>query len=116
LWRCAIDRARFDSLPERWRVKLLRVGGPLFTECWLWRGWNSADGYGKLRVAGRACMAHRAIYERLIAPIPSGFVLDHLCRNRACCNPDHLEPVTPRENVSRGAARLFQKASTEALQ
>ena len=46
--------------------------------------------------------AHRYAYEELVGPIPEGLQLDHLCRNRSCVNPDHLEPVTCRENLRRG--------------
>lgn len=45
---------------------------------------------------------HRVVYELLVGPIPEGLQLDHLCRNRVCGNPDHLEPVTNRENWIRG--------------
>lgn len=96
-------------LPQCWRDKLARADGPLPTPCWIWTGWNSANGYGKVKIKGRAHMAHRAIYECLAAPIPDGHVLDHHCRNRACCNPLHLEPVTIRENTHRGNAVLFKK-------
>lgn len=96
-------------LPQCWRDKLARGDGPLPTPCWMWTGWNSANGYGKVKIEGRAHMAHRAIYERLVGPIPACHVLDHRCRNRACCNPAHLEPVTVRENTHRGNAVLFEK-------
>lgn len=75
--------------------------------CWTKEGWNSGNGYGKISVNGTAQMAHRAMYEALVGPIPEGLVLDHLCRNRACCNPDHLEPVTIQINTHRGDAVLI---------
>lgn len=66
--------------------------------CWEWQGSVSSAGYGYL---GRT-LAHRRSYELFVGSIPDGLVLDHLCRNAACVNPDHLEPVTQRENVRRG--------------
>lgn len=70
--------------------------------CWQWIGAKN-QGYGKLRSRGRTYKAHRVAYEALIGPIPDGMVIDHLCRNRCCVNPAHLEPVTPVENTLRGA-------------
>jgi hypothetical protein len=72
--------------------------------CWVWLGLKSPDGYGRTAVGGRDVHTHRAVYECLVGPIPDGLQLDHLCRNRACCNPAHLEPVTQIENIRRGAA------------
>lgn len=78
-------------------ARYTEVGG-----CWEWSGTMRPDGYGVVWVAGRLVRAHRFFYEHHVGPIPDGLVLDHLCRNRRCVNPSHLEPVTHRENVMRG--------------
>lgn len=72
------------------------------TPCWIWTGVTMKSGYGKVWFNGRNRSTHRVVYELLVGPIPEGLQLDHLCRNRSCCNPQHLEPVTCRENVRRG--------------
>ena len=69
--------------------------------CWEWTAAKST-GAGVFRLNGANVLAHRFAYEQLVGPIPTGLVLDHLCRNRACVRPDHLEPVTIGENVMRG--------------
>ena len=73
--------------------------------CWLWTGYRHPQGYGKFRLDGRPHNAHRVAYELSVGPVQEGLELDHLCRNRACVRPDHLEPVTHRENMQRSAAQ-----------
>lgn len=70
--------------------------------CWIWPNAPDSDGYPIVKVGGRSRRAHRLFYEMLVGPIPDGLQLDHLCRVRNCVNPEHLEPVTCRENVQRG--------------
>lgn len=75
------------------------------TGCWVWQRQKDTNGYGRLRLNGRAggmTAAHRHYFESNVGPIPDGLEIDHLCRNRACVNPSHLEPVTKRENILRG--------------
>lgn len=93
-----------DNTPEGLRALVWRQveTGPE-TKCWPWLGPVGEDGYGRVYVGGgRSRGVHRVAYELKIGPIPEGLVIDHLCRNRACCNPAHLEPVTNRENILRG--------------
>lgn len=78
--------------------------------CWLWTAGRS-DGYGVLRVGGRSVKAHRFAYKLLVGPIPSGLQPDHLCRVRLCVRPDHLEPVTSRENTLRGESFAARRAA-----
>ena len=76
-------------------------------DCWPWTGYVCAGGYGRFAARCRPTVlvqAHRFAYETEIGPIPVGLDLDHLCRNRRCVNPTHLEPVTRRTNVMRGMA------------
>jgi hypothetical protein len=70
--------------------------------CWEWRGRNNSLGYGRVKHNGLMQQAHRVVWLILRKPIPDRLVLDHLCRNTICVNPDHLEPVTQRENTLRG--------------
>lgn len=75
------------------------------TECWEWsKSRFSNSGYARLSVKGVSKCAHRISYEAFVGPIPTGYQVDHLCRVRHCVNPDHLEPVTPRENFLRGTS------------
>lgn len=79
------------------------------TPCWLWQGAIGAGGYGLVQTGRRSpagnrmpSYVHRVMYEDTIGPVPEGKVLDHLCRVRHCCNPEHLESVSERTNIVRG--------------
>lgn len=82
--------------------------------CWLWLI-PGHDGYGRIGLGGRddgVGYAHRVVYEALRAPIPDGLQIDHLCRQRACVRPSHLEPTTHRENTLRGVNFIAVNAKT----
>lgn len=87
--------------------------------CWQWTG-GLSDGYGTVYMNGANRRSHRAAYLILVGPVPDGLDLDHLCRNRACCNPEHLEPVTRSVNSLRGIgpelARQRRRAITHCAQ
>ena len=86
--------------PEESRRIFSRVDilGP--DDCWEWRGPRSVGGYGVTHLRDMTTVqVHRLSYSVMVGAIPSGLVIDHLCRNRACVNPHHLEPVTDRVNV-----------------
>lgn len=70
--------------------------------CWIWLGRSSRNGYGRISVKGTERQVHRILWAIEQGPIPHGLVLDHLCRNRYCVNPNHLEAVTVRTNTLRG--------------
>lgn len=84
-------------------------------DCWDWPGFIQQNGYGSTRgrrADGAPCteMAHRRAYETLVGPIPDGLTIDHLCRNRRCINPGHMEPVGQGDNVLRGDAGSSRNA------
>lgn len=70
--------------------------------CWNWSGCVIKNGYGQITIRNKVQYAHRVAYERAKGEIPKGLCVDHLCRNRSCVNPDHLEVVTSKENTLRG--------------
>ena len=82
--------------------------------CWTWTGALSSNGYGSFVVSMEPLVkksSHAVAYEFLVGQVPSGLVLDHLCRNRRCVNPGHLEPVTQKENTLRGKGPAATNAS-----
>jgi hypothetical protein len=101
--------ASMPTLEDRFWTRVDRNTGG----CWAWLGpKNPTSGYGTVKASGKSTYAHRVAYTLTHGPIPDGLVIDHLCRNPVCVNPDHLEVVTHRENVLRGigpAARNARK-------
>jgi len=84
-------------------------------QCWIWTGVLNEHGYGRFRDdTGRRIMTHRWAWEQANGPVPDGLVCDHLCRVRACANPDHIEPVTSRVNTLRGETIAAANAAKTA--
>jgi hypothetical protein len=71
------------------------------SECWNWMASKNQKGYGQFCVNGKTRLAHRYSYLNYIGSIPEGKVLDHICRNKGCVNPNHLRPLTIVENAQR---------------
>lgn len=124
--RDSIERARHRSASLREHPEEL-VGEeiPRFISkisktdsCWIWQASGNGLGYGIVMIAGRTKLAHRVSYRHHVGPIPDGMEIDHLCRNRGCVNPDHLEPVTHRVNSTRAVpfrpSESFAKHGTRA--
>lgn len=103
----SLDGAPKRSMRDRFESKILREEDG----CWEWTGGHfKGTGYAIFNIPSpadgrwRPATAHRISYELYIGPIPNGLVIDHLCRNRGCVNPEHLEPVAQRINMLRGMA------------
>ncbi|MCP4493336.1 MAG: HNH endonuclease [Gammaproteobacteria bacterium] len=90
----------FETVEERFFSKVAFGHGP--GACWAWKAGLNSRGYGLFWTDNAQHLVHRISYEWCVEPIPEGLTIDHLCRNRACVNPAHMEPVTDRENVRRG--------------
>ena len=95
------------ELEERIKSKI-----HLGESCWQWIAAIQGAGYGTVwnKQTKKVVLAHRYVYELVKGEIPDGLTLDHLCRNRACVNPDHLEPVSMKENILRGISPSAKKA------
>ena len=86
------------------------------TGCHVWHGQKNRNGYGRIKIGKRRIGAHKVNYLLTFGCYQKGLMLDHKCRNRACVNPLHLEPVTVQFNTLRGNAKLFTKKEKYWLQ
>lgn len=100
-------RRKHPSWGYRWWIVLAPENGGH----WIWNGAHDRDGYG--RTGYKFALAHRWVYEQLVAPIPPGLEIDHTCFVRDCVNPAHLEPVTHAENERRKYARMRVRRQLE---
>ena len=98
---------------ERFWANVIKGGDD---DCWIWGASHYKNGYAKFWANGKSIKAHRFAYELLVGIIPVHLEIDHLCRNRGCVNPKHMETVTRSENTRRGLlpniGRVFQRSKT----
>ena len=99
-----------EALRARILERSVEIDCGYITPCWISDRADRGTGYTCMKVAGKVRDTHRVSYEAFVGPVPDGLVLDHLCRERTCCNPDHLEPVTRWENTLRGENIMAQLA------
>ena len=98
-----------ENIPQRFFKEIaskIEFGNSVKNECWIWNGAKNNNGYGFIRYKNSLQLVHRIMYSWFIKPIPRGLSskgqVDHMCNNRLCCNPKHLQFITQKENVLRG--------------
>lgn len=106
----AFDVAAARALIERRTVSTPRG---FITDCWIWTGCALPSGYGKLRIRKADWLAHRLAHAAFTGPIPASYQVDHLCQQKDCCNPAHLEAVTPLTNTVRALIANGQRLSAD---
>lgn len=108
-WSAAVAasvKARRERAPALFWARVNKTD-----QCWTWTGAHFWSGYARVKYCGRDTVAHRVAYELAVGPIPKGLEIDHLCRNRGCVRPDHLEPVTHSVNERRGDTVIARNAA-----
>ena len=95
-------------MPEQNKMALILARIEVEGDCWIYPNTESR-GYGRAMYHGKRWKVHRLVYEWLVGRCPEGLEADHLCRVKACCNPDHIEFVTHATNVRRGKRRSVCK-------
>lgn len=98
---------KWVTATDRFLAKVKKQAGQ---GCWVWIGSLNEKGYGHYWDRKRVHLAHKWYYEKVKGKVPDGYVLDHLCRNHPCVRPDHLEPVTVKENTLRGESEVAKNA------
>ena len=101
----------YGTIRDKITSRIDVVDAGYLTPCWISNRSEHTNGYTKLGVDGKTLLTHRVAYEEWRGEIPDGLVIDHLCRNRKCCNPDHLEPVTHQVNLLRGETLTAREAA-----
>lgn len=100
-------------VPIRTRVesRVTRQDRGHTTPCWIWQGATDRDGYPHMKIRGKIKRSQRVVHEEYLGPIPEGYEVDHLCHVVQCLNPEHLEAVTPEENLRRRRVRHRTESS-----
>lgn len=111
-----VDPAEFNRVE---RLRKTKVAIDNETDCWLWLGAVTKDGYGTVadrRGTKNSTTAHRLFYRTYVAAIPTGESLHHICNNRRCVNPDHLQPISQRENMAAAFERSALMRARESAE